>query len=415
MKKKNINTALTLALISSVCAMTIVSSAYANEEVVTVKFWDFHMDKEKDYMMKIVDEYNSSHTDVQIEYTSVNQSDYTTTLIPTAYANGEAPDVLLVEPATFLKYQQKGMLADLTEYYSDELKADMLETVLDSVSVDEKIYALPFEMETLGLFYNVDLFEENGLEAPTTWDEMLEDAKLLTDDSRYGLVLPVEGTAYSLFNFWPFIWMAGADVKDADGNFTVNSEEMATALDYWRQYFEEGLAPSSLQIGPWDIGNIGTGVAAMQVGGTYMINAAENDYPDMTIGAVPFPSPADNSVTVAGGQKFAVNASSEHVAEAAQFIFDVFGSDDLTYASGWVTEAKFAYPARKSVIDSNGDVFAEGLKLVFSEFYDSAVPEPGYEPEVTDALINMMQDAFFGGYTGAEACEKAQEVIETDF
>lgn len=363
-------------------------------------------------MKKFVDEYNSSHDDVQIEHTVVNQSDYTTILIPTAFANGEAPDILYVEPSTFTKYQSKGMLADLTPYYTDELKDDMLDSVLDSVTIDGKVYALPIEMDTLGLFYNVDMLKEANIEPPKTWDELYEAAKALTTDDVYGLVLPVEKSGYTLYNWWPFMWMAGADVFNEKGECTVDSPEMIKALNYWGRFFKEGLAPASLQIGPWDVGNVGTGVAAMQVSGTYVINAAENDYPDVNIGVVPLPSPDNNSITVAGGQKLAINSQSEVNDEAADFIFWLYGSDDISHASEWVTEAKFSYPARQSVIDANPELFKEGLKATFTDFYDTAVPEPSYSAKVTEELEKMLQNVMFE--TSAEdVAKETQERIKS--
>ena len=377
-----------------------------------VKFWSFHAGAEAEFLERVVEEYNLAHDDVQIEHTVVNQSDYITTLIPTAYANGEAPDILYVEPSTFTKYAEKGMLADLSPYYTDDLKADILPSALEAVTIDGKIYALPIEMETLGLFYNVDMLKEAGIEPPKTWDELYEAAKALTTDDVYGLVLPVEETGYTLFNWWPFMWMSGADVYGDDGSCTVDAPEMITALDYWSRFFQEGLAPSSLQIGPWDIGNVGTGIAAMQVSGTYVINAAENDYPDVNIGVVPLPSPDNNSITVAGGQKLAVNAQSELVDEAADFIFWLYGSEDISKANEWVTEAKFAYPARQSVIDNNKDVFEKGLRATFTEFYGTAIPEPSYSAEVTEAMGKMLQSVMFGGVSSEDAVNEAKQAIE---
>ena len=381
-------------------------------DTTTVKFWSFHAGGEAEFLEKVVKEYNDTHDDVQIEHTVVNQSDYTTTLIPTAYANGEAPDILYVEPATFTKYAEKGMLADLSPYYTDELKEDILPSALEAVTIDDKIYALPMEMETLGLFYNIDMLKDAGIDPPSTWEELYEAAKKLTTDDVYGLVLPVEEAAYTLFNWWPFMWMAGADVFDDDGNCIVDSKEMVTALDYWGRFYQEGLSPASLQIGPWDIGNVGTGAAAMQVSGTYVINAAENDYPDVNIGVVPLPSPDNNPITVAGGQKLAINAQSQCKDEAADFIFSLYGSDHITIATEWTTEAKFAYPARQSVIDNNSDTFVEGLRAVFTDFYQTAVPEPSYSAEVTDAMGKMLQQVMFGGVSSEEAAKEAQKTIE---
>ena len=381
--------------------------------VVTLEFWSFYAGSEADFVADWVDEYNATHEDVQINHTVVAQSEYTTTLIPTAFANGTAPDILYVEPSTFTKYAESGALADLTPYYTDELKADILPAVLDSASYDGKLMALPTELETLGLFYDEDLLAAEGVDVPQTWDELQDAAAKLTTDSRYGLVLPVGDDGYTLFNFYPFMWMAGADVTDGEGNYTVDTPEFAEALDFWGSFAQNGQSPSSLQIGPWDVGNIATGVSAMQESGSYAIKATETDYADASISAAPLPAPAGGeSITVAGGQKLAINAASKHIDEAADFIFSGFGSDDISIASGWVTEAKFAYPARQSVIDANEDVFTEGLRATFTEFYDTARPEPSYPAVVTEALRTALQDVMFGGLSGADAAAKAQAAIE---
>ena len=57
------------------------------ESVLT--FWDFHTGTEAEVIENMIDEYNASQDKVKVEYSSVNQTDYTTTLVTTAYANGE--------------------------------------------------------------------------------------------------------------------------------------------------------------------------------------------------------------------------------------------------------------------------------------------------------------------------------------
>jgi ABC-type glycerol-3-phosphate transport system substrate-binding protein len=380
---------------------------------VTLEFWSFYQGSEADFVDSWVKDWNATHEDIQINHTVVSQTEYTTTLIPTALANGSAPDILYVEPSTFTKYAESGALADLSSYYTPELKADILPAVLDSATFDGKILALPMELETLGLFYNEDLLASQNITPPTTWDELQAAATQLTTADSYGLVLPVEDSGYTLFNFYPFMWMAGADVTDGNGNYTVDTPEFADALDFWGSFVAGGSSPTSLQIGPWDVGNIATGVAAMQESGSYAIKATETDYKDASISAMALPSPSgSDSITVAGGQKLAVNAASKHIDEAADFIFSAFGSDDISLASGWVTEAKFAYPARQSVIDANQDVFDEGLRANFTAFYDTARPEPSYPAVVTEALRTALQDVMFGGLSGADAAAKAQAAIE---
>ena len=207
-------------------------SSEGDKEKLT--FWDFHTGTEADVIQDMVNAYNQSQDKVKVEYSSVNQTDYTTTLVTTAYANGECPDILWVEPATFKKFSDAEMLADLSSYYTDDLKKDILPSFLEAASGDDgKIYTLPFECETLGLFYDADALEEEGIEPPKTWEELKSAAEKLTTKDRYGIVLPVEKTAYTLFNWWPFMWMDDADIYDADGNVTAGKDSMADALDFW--------------------------------------------------------------------------------------------------------------------------------------------------------------------------------------
>ena len=119
------------------------------------------------------------------------------------------------------------------------------------------------------------------------------------------------------------MWMDDADIYDADGNVTAGKDSMADALDFWGSFYQNEYCPSSLQNGPWSIDNVANGVAAMQIGGTYMINAAEEYNKDgHNIGVVPLPSPkGKDPVTVAGGQMMAVSSQSKDVDAAADFIF----------------------------------------------------------------------------------------------
>lgn len=79
-------------------------------------------------------------------------------------------------------------LDDLIAADGDEGKAyidDFLSGFMEDSYVDGKIYSIPFQRSTEILFYNKDAFKEVGLDpekAPATWDELVEDAKLLTNE-----------------------------------------------------------------------------------------------------------------------------------------------------------------------------------------------------------------------------------------
>ncbi|WP_053072059.1 ABC transporter substrate-binding protein [Ornithinibacillus contaminans] len=252
--------------------------AASDSDVVTLKFMDFHSEGDQEFFEGLVEEYNEMQDDVKIEYsTNGNLTEYTNTQLPVAFANNEGPDIFMTSPGDFQKYADAGILADLSPYFKEGIKEDFLPASLEAVTVDGKILALPFELELLGLYYNKTMLDEANVDVPKTWDELLAAAKKLTTDEVAGIALPTDKGTYLNFVWYPFMWQNGGEVLSEDGTqSTFNTPEVAEALDAWGALFQEGAAPSKLQIDPTDISNLGGGTAAMQIVGTWAIPMLES-------------------------------------------------------------------------------------------------------------------------------------------
>ncbi|MEK5475496.1 sugar ABC transporter substrate-binding protein [Paenibacillus sp. FSL R5-0407] len=391
-----------------------VSNAGGTKDKVKLQFWDMHTEAEQKYFEDLVKEYNSSQDHVQIEYSTYNQADYTATKLPIAFSGGNGPDIYMISPGDFMKFSNSGYLADLSPYFPEGVKEDFLPSALEAVTVDGKVLALPYEMELLGLYYNEDMLKQANVEVPKTWDELLDAARKLTTDKVAGLVLPPDKGAYFNFNFYPFLWQAGGQVLAEDGKTSAfNSPETVKALDFWGKFFQENLSPSKLQYGPWEIDNLGKQTAAMQICGTWAISRIEEVFGDVPIKLAPIPVPeGGKAVTTAGGWKFAVNAKSKNMDEAAKFVMWAFGDQDPARPLKWATETKFAYPARQSVIEAGEEIYNKGLRQVYTnEIYNSGVPEPVYNPAVVEAIGDAMTQVMFGNMTGEEAAKAADAKI----
>jgi len=395
-----------------------VSSAPASQQTdggkkVTLKFWDFHTEAEQKFFEDLVAEYNKSQSNVVIEYSTYNQADYTTTKLPTAFASGDGPDIYMISPGDFMKFAKSGLMADLSPYFPAGAKEDFLPASLDAVTVDNKIMALPFELELLGLYYNEDMLKAANVEVPKTWDELYAAAKKLTTDKVAGLILPPDKGPYFNFIWYPFLWQQGGNVLSEDGTqSTFNTPETAKALDFWGRFFREGISPTKLQQGPWEIDHLGKKTAAMQVVGTWAINRAEEVFGDVPINVAPLPLPEGGKpATDAGGWKFAVNGKGKNVEEAAKFVMWAF-AEDPARAMKWSTEVKFGYSPRKSVVELGKDIYSKGMRKVFTEeIYDSAIPEPRYPSEIVDIVGDAMQYVMFGKYDGAKAAQEVESKL----
>lgn len=384
------------------------------KDKVKLAFWDMHTEAESKFFKDLVDAYNKSQDQVQIEYSTYDQASYTTTKLPTGFASGAGPDIYMISPGDFMKFAKSGLMKDLTPDFPAGVKEDFLPASLEAVTYNGKIMALPFELETLGLYYNKEMLDKAGIQVPKTWDELHAAAKKLTTDKVAGLIIPPDKGPYFNFIWYPFLWQQGGNVLSADGTkSTFNTPETAKALDFWGSFFKDGLSPKKLQLGPWEIDNLGNKTAAMQIVGTWAINRIEEKYKDVPIGLAPLPIPAGGkAATDAGGWKMAVNGQSKNAAEAAKFVMWAFGSSDLSHALKWGTEVKFAYSPRKSVVEKGKDIYNKGLRKVFTEeIYNSAIPEPRYPSEVVEAVGDAMQYVMYGKMSGADAAKTVDAKI----
>ena len=130
---------------------------------------------------------------------------------------------------------------------SDEEKASYYPNVVDTVTYQGEQWGVPVAFSTKAFYWNKDLFEEAGLDPetpPTTWEEVIADAKAVTentDSAGFGLVAKTFDNTVHQFLHW--VYTNNGQVIDADGNIVLDSPENLAALEAYKElvpYSEEG-------------------------------------------------------------------------------------------------------------------------------------------------------------------------------
>ncbi len=125
----------------------------------------------------------------------------------------------------------------------DELPKGMLE----AMTIDGKLYGIPYRHATAGLHINTALLEERGLEVPTTFEEVLEVARALTftrDDGTkvYGLMLddrtPTTITDIARAQSNGEFLTPGFDLR-------ADSPQMIAAVQTVKDLYDEGVLPDT--------------------------------------------------------------------------------------------------------------------------------------------------------------------------
>ena len=208
------------------------------------------MGTEGENLDALATEFEAANPDVDVEVTPVPW-DAAHDKIATAIAGGQTPDVSMVGTTWMGEFAGTGALDPTPSDLIDD--AQFFEGAWNSTVVEDTSYAVPWYVETRVIFYRKDLAEAAGVEPPTNWDELKSFAAALQEQGvEWGIDLHTGGTG-AWQTFMPFAWQAGAEIEQ-DGEFTLGSDAMVEAMEYYQSFFTEGLAdPQSDPTSPLEV------------------------------------------------------------------------------------------------------------------------------------------------------------------
>jgi multiple sugar transport system substrate-binding protein len=153
----------------------------------------------------IVDEWNRSHPEAQVEYVQATWSSIHDYLI-TGFETGDVPDVFQYESSAIIDFAVRGYLEDLSPMVSRDLREDVSDAAWASVRrTNGEISGIPVLMESLLTLYNKDMFERAHITPPDTlhpwtWDDLRCAARALTKDANGDGVIDQYGVGMGLRN-----------------------------------------------------------------------------------------------------------------------------------------------------------------------------------------------------------------------
>ncbi|WP_341946413.1 ABC transporter substrate-binding protein [Microbacterium sp. LWH11-1.2] len=344
----------------------------------------------------------AADVDVTIERESVPGKDLIQKVLQRS-SSKTLPDVLMLDNPDVQEIAATGGLAPLSDFDVDT--SGFAQGILDAATYDGEVYGLAPVVNTLGLFYNVDLFEQAGLEPPTTWDELKSTAKTLTSGDQYGIAFSAIATYEGSWQFLPFMWTNGGDETD------LQSPENAEALQLWVDLVGSGSASESVI--NWSQGDVKdqfvAGKAAMMVNGPWNIPALNETDVNWASVQVPVNKPGQTPVAPLGGEVWTVPQTGDKAkqAKAAEFV-ECMAGDDIELSAA---ESRFTVPTRTDLIPEyvekvpSMEAFAEQVVNARSR-----TGQLGEEwPEQATVIYNAIQLALTGKATPDEAFEQAAQ------
>lgn len=131
---------------------------------------------EQESMQAVIDGFTAKNPDVTVKYTS--GGDNIVTVLSTAVEGGNPPDIATVaQPGTMADFVKRDALQPL-DFASDVIAENFGDSIVETGSVDGTLYGLLFKAANKStIWYNVAAFEEAGVDAPETYEDLVAAAK----------------------------------------------------------------------------------------------------------------------------------------------------------------------------------------------------------------------------------------------
>lgn len=241
-RRSRLWTVVTVMLLMSV----VLSGASFAADKTVLQFWTGWEGIRTDGWMMLVDEFNATHDDIEIE--AVQKVASADNLFPTLAA-GVAPDFVFSSSVWTLDHARNHVLANLNPYLTRDgiqLDEEILPGLMAPNTVNGDPHAIPVNGELYWAYTNPVVLGEAGLSMPEagwTWADLRDYAQSLTrvdgngNMERAG-ISPASpyGTSLTLI-----AQAGGRMMNEASTGPAVNSPEVRQALDYIAGLIDSGL------------------------------------------------------------------------------------------------------------------------------------------------------------------------------
>ncbi|MFH2115738.1 MAG: extracellular solute-binding protein, partial [Spirochaetota bacterium] len=341
----------------------------------------------------VADKYMALNPSVTVTIRSVPFNRYKEQL-QVMWSSSDVDDVVIIGSPDIVNYAYYGALLPLDDILPPQERSQFIQSAINAVSYEGKLYAYPFREAASAMFYNKQFFAMAGVEAPPlekpwTWPQWLDNVTKIRAAVNKATGKDVWGINFlsnpGRGDFWltPIIRSAGSKdsptyrAVSADGmtlsGYADTPEALGAYRFYQSLYTTHKLAPSAEVPDAF-----GTGQSITTISFLATANELRKNFPDLEWGLMPLPY-FKTPLTHTGDFTYAVSNKSKAGMAAKAFV-RFAGSDEgiLAYfgASGSNMVSRIGFS------DRHPEYYAEEHQKFFSrilETYGEARPAtPGY-------------------------------------
>ncbi|HEY0753787.1 MAG TPA: sugar ABC transporter substrate-binding protein [Ktedonobacteraceae bacterium] len=398
--------------IVAACGNSTTGSSATNSKITITEMDYWSIASQSTILQTLFASYQRLHPNITIQRTAVPFAN----LLPKAdqeAASHTLPNILVLDNPDVAAFASTGALTQLDSYMQGKFSpADFYTGPASTMTYQGKTYSFPVGSNDLVLFYNMKMLKAAGLKPPTTWSDLLADAKALTHGNTYGFAFSAPADEQATFQFEPYLWANQGDLSHIDSAQGVAALQVLTSL------VQSGSASKgALNWGQPDVATqFGEGHAAIMENGPWELPVLEQQYNmkfGTDFGVVPLPVPQAGVAPVSplGGEEWTIPVSSDSAAVKASWdllnwLQQPAQLQQLDQAFGYIPAIKsVAIPLLQSQPELQ--VFASELDTARARTAQLGAKYP----KVSQAIWTAEQAALTGNQSPQAALTQAQQQI----
>lgn len=383
------------------------ATSQAADQEVSIEMWYHISPDQATVLLGMIDEFQQIHPNIKVETQSVAFAEIKKQL-SIGVAADQLPDITLCDTVDNVSFAAMGAAVDITEEVNAWGEMDnYFEAPRNSAMYEGKYYGVPYYSNCLAIMYNKDIFDEMGMEYPTsdwTWDDFKRLTAETTTENHYGLTMSLIKSEEGTFNVIPFIWQAGADYTSLD------SEGAREALTMIHDFYQNGyMSKELISMTQADMcaSLFATGKSAMMVAGSWLRTNISNENPNLNYGVVTFPNYKNAASPIGGGNIMMMKDENKAASwELMKFLSSKENSRIYCEDAGYISPREDSVAESKLwTEDDILSVYAEQLKQA-----KARGPHPKW-PEISSAIQFAYQNVLSGEKTVEEGLKTAAAEI----
>jgi len=388
----------------------------------TLSIWGIGDDK--DFFSQSKGLLETEYPNLSIQYRKFPDEETYSYALNEAFSLGKAPDIIMISNADVPKMKNK--ITQIPESYVTPLQLQQAfpETVWKYDFADKNgVYALPFTIDTLVLFYNRDILGNAGfVYPPETWESLEEMVPKLTKKNATGTIeqsaIALGGTRQTVAHASDILaaLMLRAGTKMVSDDFsraTFNGPEGEEALKFYTKFSDtKSKMYTWSESMPYSIDAFASEQVAMIIGYQRDIQIIKDKNQNLNFGIAPIPQPksATKTLTYPSYYGYAITNQSRKKPIAAAYL--IRATLDKTVAKNYA-ERVGGVPILLSLINEN---IGSAEKSVFARQALVARGYPQIDPaEIQIIFSEMIQLVISGTKDVSDALSEAQTNVNKLF